>query len=76
MELVQYGRNTISSTTDLGEIGIVLGKVGYFVEATITLGQESLDKTLSNLAEWIDAFEKVELGLSLTVLREALRIAG
>ena len=76
MELVQYGRNTISSTTDLGEIGIVLGKVRYFVEAVITLGQESLDQTLSNLAEWIDAFEKVESGLSLVILREALRIAG
>ena len=76
MELVQYGRNTITSTTDLGEIGIVLGKAGYFVEAVITLGQESLDKTLSKLIEWIDAFEKVELGLSLVVLRQALRIAG
>lgn len=76
MELVQYGRNNISSTTDLGELGIDLGKAGYFVEAIITLGQESLDQTLSKLAEWIDAFETVESGLSLVILREALRIAG
>lgn len=76
MELVQYERNTISSTKDLSELGIDLGKAGYFVEATNTLGQESLDQTLSKLAEWIDAFEKVEPGLSLAVLREALRIAG
>jgi len=76
IELVRYSRNTISSTPELGELGIVLGKAGYFVEAVITLGQDSLDQTLSNLAEWIDAFEKVESGLFLVILREAIRIAG
>lgn len=59
---------------------IVLAQSGRFAEAVDTLHFQTplfhLDRFLFILAEWISAFEKAELGLSLSVLREATCIIG
>jgi tetratricopeptide (TPR) repeat protein len=47
-----------------------------FEEALVAIGLLELNEFLSVLSEWAPAFEKVELGLSVTVLSEAVRIAG
>ena len=47
-----------------------------FEEALVAIGLLELNEFLSVLSEWVLAFEKVELGLSVTVLSEAVRIAG
>jgi tetratricopeptide (TPR) repeat protein len=47
-----------------------------FEEALITIGLLELNEFLSVLSEWTPDFEKVESGLSVTVLSEAVRIAG
>jgi len=47
-----------------------------FEEALITIGLLELNKFLSVLSEWTPDFEKIESGLSVTVLSEAVRIAG
>jgi tetratricopeptide (TPR) repeat protein len=47
-----------------------------FEEALVAIGLLELNEFLSILSEWTSAFEKVELGLSVTVLSEAVRIAG
>jgi tetratricopeptide (TPR) repeat protein len=47
-----------------------------FEEALVAVGLLELNEFLSVLSEWTPAFEKVELGLSVTVLSEAVRIAG
>jgi len=47
-----------------------------FEEALVAIGLLELNEFLSVLSEWALAFEKVELGLSVTVLSEAVRIAG
>ena len=47
-----------------------------FEEALITIGLLELNEFLAVLPEWTSDFEKVELGLSVTVLSEAVRIAG
>ena len=47
-----------------------------FEEALVAIGLLELNEFLSVLSKWALAFEKVELGLSVTVLSEAVRIAG
>ncbi|MBD1808124.1 tetratricopeptide repeat protein [Microcoleus sp. FACHB-SPT15] len=47
-----------------------------FEEALVATGLLELNEFLSVLSEWAPAFEKVKSGLSVTVLSEAVRIAG
>jgi tetratricopeptide (TPR) repeat protein len=47
-----------------------------FEEALVAIGLLELNEFLSVLSEWAPAFEKVESGLSVTVLSEAVQIAG
>lgn len=47
-----------------------------FEEALIAIGLLELNEFLPVLSEWTPDFERVESGLSVTVLSEALRIAG
>ena len=47
-----------------------------FEEALIAIGLLELNEFLSVLSEWVPNFEKVESGLSVTVLSEAIRISG
>jgi len=60
----------------LNRLATPFAKAGRFSEAFTTLGWQRLDRFLCNLTEWASAFEKVESGLSVAVLREAVRIAG
>ena len=47
-----------------------------FEEALVAVGLLELNEFLSVLSEWAPTFEKLELKLSVTVLSEAVRIAG
>jgi NB-ARC domain/TIR domain/APAF-1 helical domain len=54
-----------------------LAAAGRFREAFDELGSPLfLDKAIKALADWVPAFERVEPGLALDVLRASLRIAG
>lgn len=64
------------SEEEIAEISAAMVEVGYFTEGLKILGLQPIDFFLSTLTEWVSAFEKVESGLSLSVLREAIRISG
>ncbi|WP_341525211.1 NB-ARC domain-containing protein [Nostoc sp. UHCC 0302] len=64
------------SEEELAEISAMMAELGYFKEGLKIMGLKPMDFFLSTLTEWVSAFENVELGLSLSVLREAIRISG
>jgi Flp pilus assembly protein TadD len=70
------GESTWQRESALSSLATALARVGRFAEALSTLGLRDLDQFLSDLAKWIPAFEKVQSGLLVTVLREAVCIAG
>jgi len=62
----------------LPNLAIEFAKSQRFCEAFTLLDQSEgdLDQFLQSLAEWSPAFERAGPGLAITILREALRIAG
>ena len=64
------------SEEEVAEISTMMAEVGYFAEGLKIMGLQPMDFFLSTLTEWVSAFEKVELGLSLSILKEAIRISG
>ena len=59
----------------LKEIASIMAKAGVFTEAFTFLPLGGSDDIIGILAEWSDAFENIEPGLALNILREAIRIA-
>ncbi|MDZ8189057.1 MAG: NB-ARC domain-containing protein [Nostoc sp. ChiSLP02] len=68
--------NGFHRSEGLSGLAAPIANIGRFAEAFTILGLQRLDKFLYDLSEWASAFEKVQPGLSLEVMREAIRIAG
>jgi Flp pilus assembly protein TadD len=68
--------NNLHRSEGLSGLAAPMANIGRFAEAFTTLGLQSLDKFLYDLSKWASAFEKVQPGLSLEIMREAVRIAG
>jgi len=60
----------------LRPVATALAGIGKIGEALDALGPQEPSGFMRCLAEWAESFEKVEPGLSVTVLREAARIIG
>lgn len=60
----------------LKSLAIAMAQVNFFVKAFAVLDIEELDHLLVNLNDFRSTFEKVESGLSVKVIQEAVRIAG
>jgi tetratricopeptide (TPR) repeat protein len=75
-ELIQTIHDDWYLVLDWNGLATPLAKAGRFSEAFTILGWQRLDLFLCDLTEWVSAFERAEPGLSVTVLREAVRIAG
>ena len=63
---------------DLFDIGAGLGKIGKFIDGLkiMSIYQYELDSFTDTLVEWSDAFENIESGLSLVILKEVIRISS
>jgi hypothetical protein len=63
---------------DLFNIVARIGKLGKLMDGfnLINIYQYDLDSFIDTLLEWSDAFEKIESGLSLVILKEVIRIAS
>jgi tetratricopeptide (TPR) repeat protein len=59
-----------------GRVAGALADAGRFEEALSTLPAGSPDAFLEDVANWARAFEKVAPGLSVSVLRETIAVAG
>jgi tetratricopeptide (TPR) repeat protein len=75
-ELVQTIHDDWYLVLDWNGLATPFAKAGRFLEAFTILGWQRLDLFLCDLTEWASAFEGAESGLSVAVLREAVRIAG
>ena len=58
----------------LRQLVAALAQAGRFPQALTTLGLQDGSQFLAVLAKWVPAFERIETGLSMIVLREALAI--
>jgi tetratricopeptide (TPR) repeat protein len=73
IQVIQDDRDRLEA---LSGLAAPLAKTGRFAGALDTLGLQRIDGFLCELTEWAAAFEQVNPGLSVAVLREVVRIAG
>jgi tetratricopeptide (TPR) repeat protein len=69
-------QDDFSRPDTLRALAAALAQAGRFDEAFKALGQPEADEFLKTIAQWSPAFEKVKPGLSVTILREGVRIVG
>jgi hypothetical protein len=75
-EVAHSIRNDKLRAEALRDLAAALTQAGRLNYALAVLGLGELDEFLQALAGWAPSFERVTLGLSIAVLREATGIAG
>jgi hypothetical protein len=69
-------QNPIQRSGSLADLAAAYARAHRFSDALTALGTRELEYFLQSLAEWAEAFEQVEPGMSVAVLREASEVAG
>jgi len=63
-------------TAALRDLGAALARVGRFAQAFVALGPCESDSFLHALSQWAPSFEQAEPGLTVAILKEAVRVAA